>query len=66
MLFSKKCEYAIRALNHLFQAHHVCKASEISCDQQAPYPYMAKVLLELQRKGFVKSASGGKRRLCAR
>ncbi|MCH8268770.1 MAG: Rrf2 family transcriptional regulator [Acidobacteria bacterium] len=60
MLFSKKCEYAIRALNHLVQSRQVCKASEISRDQQVPYPYMAKVLQELKRKGFVKSARGGK------
>ena len=60
MLFSKKCEYSIRALTHLVQARQVCKASEISRDQQVPYPYMAKVLQELQRKGFVKSARGGK------
>ena len=60
MLFSKKCEYSIRALTHLVQARQVCKAREISRDQQVPYPYMAKVLQELQRKGFVKSARGGK------
>ncbi len=58
MLFSKKCEYAIRALNHLFRAHHVCKASEISRDQQVPYPYMAKVLQDLKRSGFVNSTRG--------
>ena len=60
MLFSKKCEYSIRALKHLVQARHVCKASEISRDQIIPYSYMAKVLQELQRKGFVKSTRGGK------
>ncbi len=60
MLFSKKGEYAIRALTHLVQSRHVCKASEISRDQQVPYPYMAKVLQELKRKGFVNSTRGGK------
>lgn len=59
MLFSKKCEYSIRALTHLVQARQVCKASEISRDQKVPFPYMAKVLQVLQRKGFVKSVRGG-------
>ncbi|OFV98954.1 MAG: hypothetical protein A3H94_01490 [Acidobacteria bacterium RIFCSPLOWO2_02_FULL_60_20] len=60
MLFSKKCEYSIRALTHLVQARQVCNASEISRDQKVPYPYMAKVLQVLQRKGFIKSTRGGK------
>jgi Rrf2 family transcriptional regulator, iron-sulfur cluster assembly transcription factor len=60
MLFSKKCEYSIRALTHLSQARLVCTASEISRDQKVSYPYMAKVLQVLQRKGFIKSVRGGK------
>ena len=58
MIFSKKCEYAIRALTHLVGAGRVCDAREISRQQQAPHPFMAKVLQELSRKGFVKSVKG--------
>ena len=58
MIFSKKCEYAIRALTHLAGAAEVCDAREISRDQKVPYPFMAKVLQELQRKGFLNSVKG--------
>ena len=58
MIFSRKCEYAIRALTHLAGAGRVCDAREISRRQKAPYPFMAKVLQELSYKGFVKSVKG--------
>ncbi|MBI3939915.1 MAG: Rrf2 family transcriptional regulator [Acidobacteria bacterium] len=58
MIFSKKCEYAIRALSYLAGAGRVCDAREISRRENAPYPFMAKVLQELSRKGFVRSVKG--------
>ncbi len=58
MIFSKKCEYAIRALTHLAQKREVCDVGEISRSEKAPYHFMAKILQELKRKGFVRSEKG--------
>ena len=58
MIFSKKCEYAIRALTYLAQVDGVVGAREISLRQKAPYAFTAKVLRELRRKGFLKSYKG--------
>ena len=58
MIFSRKCEYALRALVHLARSNQVCDSREISRAQQAPYHFIAKVLQELKAKGFVKSVRG--------
>jgi Rrf2 family protein len=60
VIFSRKCEYAIRALTHLAQTGGVCGAREISRSQKAHYPFMAKVLQGLNRKGLVKSVKGAR------
>ena len=60
MIFSRKCEYAIRALTHLAQFRQTCGAREISHAQGVPYPFMAKVLYALKRGGFVRSIKGAK------
>ena len=58
MLFSKRGEYAIRALVHLARARPVCGAREISRSQDVPYHFIGKVLQELKAKGLVKSTRG--------
>ncbi len=58
VIFSRKCGYALRALTHLAESRRVCRVREISRAQQVPYPYMAKVLQTLKRKGFVRSTRG--------
>ena len=58
MIFSKRGEYAIRALVHLARARPVCGAREISRGQDVPYHFIAKVLQELKAKGLVKSVRG--------
>ena len=58
MLFSKRGEYAIRALVHLARARPVCGAREISRSQDVPYHFIGKVLQELKAKGLVESLRG--------
>ena len=58
MLFSKRSEYAIRALVHLARARPVCGAREISRGQDVPYHFVGKVLQQLKAKGLVKSVRG--------
>lgn len=58
MIFSKKCEYAIRALTHLAKVGGVSDVREICRGQEVPYAFTAKVLRELSRKGFVMSVKG--------
>ena len=58
MLFSKRSEYAIRALVHLARARPVCGAREISRSQDVPYHFVGKVLQQLKAKGLVKSVRG--------
>ena len=58
MLFSKRSEYAIRALVHLARARPVCGAREISRGQDVPYHFVGKVLQQLKAKGLVRSVRG--------
>lgn len=59
-LYSKSCEYAIRALLHsvptlqhpYFTARQVCRKAKI------PEPFTRKTLQELVQKGFLKAATG--------
>jgi Rrf2 family protein len=60
MLYSKPCEYAIRALAHIAQApkNEEVRAAEIAKKERLPGPVLAKVLQELVRKGLLKSRRG--------
>jgi len=61
LLYSKECEYAIRALTHL--AHHPdrrCLAKEIAEAEDVPYYFLSKILQNLARDGFLSSAKGPK------
>ena len=60
VLFSKKCEYAIRALVFLARRPEVKGAQEISQSESVPYHFIAKILQELKAKGFVRSVRGNR------
>lgn len=60
-VFSKTCEYAIRAA--LFIAHKTASGGrvgirEIAIGIDSPEPFLAKILQDLSRKGIVQSAKG--------
>lgn len=60
MLYSNTCEYAIRALTHLAQETpgEFCQLSEIAEAQGIPQPFLGKILQDLVRIGFLRSARG--------
>jgi len=60
MLYSKPCEYAIRALAYVAQTpkNEDVRAAEIAKREKLPGPVLAKVLQELVRKGLLKSRRG--------
>jgi Rrf2 family protein len=60
-VFSKTCEYAIRAV--FFIAHKTAGGGrvgikEISAGIDSPEPFLAKILQDLSRKGMIQSAKG--------
>src|SRR6185437_7837324 len=60
-VFSKTCEYAIRAV--FFIAHKTASGGrvgikEISAGSDSPEPFLAKILQDLSRKGMIQSAKG--------
>ncbi|MBS1530639.1 MAG: Rrf2 family transcriptional regulator [Bacteroidetes bacterium] len=60
-VFSKTCEYAIRAV--LFVAHKTASGGrvgikEIAAGIDSPEPFLAKILQDLSRKGIIQSAKG--------
>ncbi len=66
MLFSRPCQYAIRALVHLasHQGETLCQAQEIAEAENLPAPSLASVLQDLVRTGLVKSQKGPKGGFC--
>jgi Rrf2 family transcriptional regulator, iron-sulfur cluster assembly transcription factor len=60
MIYSKPCEYAIRALVFLarFPDHGEAQGTEIAKAEGLPAPVLAKVLQELVRKGLLESRRG--------
>jgi Rrf2 family iron-sulfur cluster assembly transcriptional regulator len=59
MIFSRPCEYAIRALTHMAaNATEISSALEISKAEDIPLPVLSKVLQELVRKGLLESRRG--------
>lgn len=60
-VFSKTCEYAIRAV--FFIAHKTASGGrvgikEVAAGIDSPEPFLAKILQDLSRKGIVQSAKG--------
>ncbi len=60
MIYSKPCEYAIRALAFLarFPGDRAVQGRKIAKAEDLPAPVLGKVLQELVRKGLVESRSG--------
>jgi Rrf2 family transcriptional regulator, iron-sulfur cluster assembly transcription factor len=60
MIYSKPCEYAIRALAHLARLRNAgaAQAREIAKAEGLPAPVLGKVLQELVRKGLLESRRG--------
>jgi len=59
MIYSKPCEYAIRALSHLAaNSGATARADEIARAEGVPLPILAKILQELVRKGLLESQRG--------
>jgi Rrf2 family protein len=60
MIYSKPCEYAIRALAYLATTpgRAVAGAREIARAENIPAPILGKVLQELVRKGLLESRRG--------
>jgi len=61
LLYSKECEYAIRALTYLSEhPNRRCLAKEIAEAEDVPYYFLSKILQNLARDGFLTSAKGPK------
>ncbi len=59
MIFSRPCEYAIRAMTHLADSPGgVARAQEIAAAEDIPLPILSKVLQDLARDGLLKSRRG--------
>lgn len=58
MLYSKPCEYAIRAMAYLARSGPVARGEEIAHAENIPAPVLAKILQELARKGLLASRRG--------
>lgn len=59
MIFSRPCEYAIRALTSLAVAPGgIARAEEIAQAEDIPLPILSKVLQDLVRKGLLQSRRG--------
>jgi len=59
MIYSKECEYAIRAMTYLAQhAERRCLAREISEKENLPHHFLSKILQTLAREKLVDSAKG--------
>jgi Rrf2 family transcriptional regulator, iron-sulfur cluster assembly transcription factor len=59
MIFSRPCEYAIRALTHMAASPtEISSAMEIAKAEDIALPVLSKVLQELVRKGLLESRRG--------
>jgi Rrf2 family protein len=60
MIYSKPCEYAIRALVYVarFPGQGAARGTEIAKAEGLPAPVLGKVLQELVRKGLLESRRG--------
>lgn len=60
MIYSKPCEYAIRALVYVarFPDHGAAQGTQIAKAEGLPAPVLGKVLQELVRKGLLESRRG--------
>ncbi|NUN69749.1 MAG: Rrf2 family transcriptional regulator [Bacteroidetes bacterium] len=64
LLFSRKCEYAIRAVIHLTREQVPVSVSHIAKELKVPRAFTGKILQELHRAGLLRSFSGSKGGYC--
>jgi Rrf2 family protein len=62
MLYSRPCEYALRALTYLSSqnANELYRVHEIAESESLPAPFLAKLLQQLARTGILNSVKGPK------
>ena len=60
MIYSRSCEYAIRALMYLAQVREgkYVMARQIAEEEAIPAHFLAKILQQLAKRGFLKSSKG--------
>jgi Rrf2 family transcriptional regulator, iron-sulfur cluster assembly transcription factor len=59
MIFSRTCEYAIRAMTRVAdEPEKLMPAEEIAEAEEVPLPVLSKILQELVRKGLLESRRG--------
>lgn len=60
MIYSKPCEYAIRAMAYMANhaGHGAAQGNAIASEEGIPAPILGKVLQELARKGLLESRRG--------
>ena len=61
MIFSRGCEYAVRAMLHLATTREdgPLLVRDIARDLDVPFPFLAKIVQQLARQGLVNSQKGG-------
>ena len=66
MLFTRPCQYAIRAMAHFvsYDKGRLCQAQEIARSQNIPGPFLATVLGDLVRADLMRSYKGPKGGFC--
>ena len=57
-MFSKKVAYAVRCLVYLAEGNEPSLIRDISEATDIPHPFLAKIVNDLTRKGFLKSQRG--------
>lgn len=60
MLFSKACQYAIRAMTYLAkqESGRVCSIQEISRETRTPTPFLSKIISTLSRNRLIRARRG--------
>jgi len=61
MKISKKAQYGLRAMVYLakyFSENKVCSIKEISEKEDIPFPFLEKIISELEKAGLVKAKRG--------
>jgi Rrf2 family protein len=60
MLYSKPCEYALRALTYLSSQNQrgLLRVRDIAKSENLPTPYLAKLLQQLAKAGILRSVRG--------
>ncbi len=60
LLFSRKCEYAIRSVIYLVRKGEAVSVSTLASELKIPRAFTGKILQELHRAGFLHSFPGSK------